>query len=91
MSMFTTLNLTKTSPKVQMLDEVGRRQPFEHHAVSILFKESLAAVLCDLARDEDQVVFVTRDKIGNVTTENKVAVPNPKKKSSQKATQALKA
>lgn len=50
-------------PEVQVLDEVGRHQPFKCHTVSILYRESLAAVLCDQTRDEDQVVFVASDEV----------------------------
>ena len=51
---------------VQVLSEVGRRQPFERRAVRVLLGESLAAVLRDLAVDEDQLVLVAGDEVGYV-------------------------
>lgn len=51
---------------VQVLSEVGRRQPFERRAVSVLLGKSLAAVLRNLAANEDQVVLVAGDEVGYV-------------------------
>lgn len=52
--------------EVQVLGEVGRRQPFERRAVRVLLGESVAAVLRDLAGDEDQVVPVAGDEVDYV-------------------------
>ena len=40
--------------KVQVLGKVGSCQPFERRAVRALLGESLAAILRDLAGDEDR-------------------------------------
>ncbi len=66
MSMLTTSNLDPDVLGVQVLSEVGRRQPFERRAVRVLLGESLAAVLRDLA-NEEQVVPVAGDEVGYVT------------------------
>ena len=55
---------------VQVLDEVGSREPFERRAVRVLLGKSLAAVLCDLAVDEDQVVLVTGDEVDDVAADS---------------------
>ena len=51
---------------VQVLGEVGSRKPFERHAIRVLLGKSLAAVLRDLSVDEDQVVLVAGDEVGDV-------------------------
>ncbi len=51
---------------VQVLGEVGSREPFERRAVRVLLGKSLAAVLRDLAVDEDQVVLIAGDEVGDV-------------------------
>lgn len=52
--------------RVQGLGEVGRLQSLERRAVRVLLGESLAAVLCDLAVDERQLVLVAGDEVGDV-------------------------
>lgn len=61
---------------VQALSEVGRRQPFERRAVRVLLGESLAAVLRDLAVNEEQVVLVACDEVGYVTAARPVFLQN---------------
>lgn len=61
---------------VQVLSEVGRRQPFERRAVRVLLGESLAAVLRDLAVNEEQVVLVAGDEVGYVTAARPVFLQN---------------
>ena len=61
---------------VQVLSEVGRRQPFERRAVRVLLGESLAAVLRDLAANEDQVVLVAGDEVGYVADVRPVFLKN---------------
>lgn len=61
---------------VQVLSEVGCRQPFERRAVRVLLGESLAAVLDDLAVNEDQVVLVAGDEVGYVATVRPVFLQN---------------
>ena len=61
---------------VQVLSEIGRRQPFERCAVRVLLGESLAAVLRDLAVNEDQVVLVADDEVGYVAAVRPVFLQN---------------
>ena len=47
---------------VEVFGEVGRRQPLEGVAIESFLGESLAAVLTELAADEDQVALLAGDK-----------------------------
>lgn len=51
---------------VEVLDEVGRRQSLEGAAVESFLGESLAAVLTELAADEDQVVLFVGDEVDGI-------------------------
>ena len=51
---------------IEVLDEVGRRQSLEGAAVESFLGESLAAVLTELAADEDQVVLFVGDEVDGI-------------------------
>lgn len=51
---------------VEVLGEVGCRQPLEGAAIEDFLGETLAAVLTELAADEDQVVLFAGDEVDGV-------------------------
>lgn len=56
----------RTIAGIEVLDEVGRRQSLKGAAVESFLGETLAAVLTELAADEDQVVLFVGDEVDDV-------------------------